>query len=80
VLAVAGDFGRAAALSSFSAPLRSSVFFLVAALPRRIVGRRDRPSVSMPGDLCQHPPVLPFGLPAAGYLAPLGSLRSSLRL
>ena len=27
--------------------------------------------------VCQHPPVLPVGLPAAGYLAPLGSLRSA---
>jgi hypothetical protein len=30
-----------------------------------------------PGLVCQHPPVLPFGLPAASYLAPLGSLRSA---
>jgi len=80
-LAVAGDFGRAAILSFFSAPLRSSAPFGCGfAAPGFVGRRRDRPAGSLSGDRCQHPPALPFGLPAAGYLAPLGSLRSSLRL
>jgi RNA-directed DNA polymerase len=38
--------------------------------PRR---KRNEQGTPQGGVICQRPPALPFGLPAAGYLAPLGS-------
>ena len=56
-------------------------------IPKTSDGRADKPSPNLlsgrplpelpnsawAGDICQRPPALPFGLPAAGYLVPLGS-------
>ena len=36
-------------------------------------GPPDAPGSQLVSDICQRPPALPCGLPAAGYLAPLGS-------